>query len=98
MVGIRAHHITHITFVTASGQSDREQAPDDQNIFPCWLAQTSETPHRMTLYLKLHTALTDEQGYHLQVEVFKEKWLRLKDQPLPWHVSLDALRLFLITG
>ncbi|MBW4490568.1 MAG: molybdate ABC transporter permease subunit [Trichocoleus desertorum ATA4-8-CV12] len=95
MVGIRAHHIT---FMTAPGQSDREQATNDQNIFPCWLAQTSETPHRMTLYLKLHAAPTDEQDYHLQAEVFKEKWLWLKDQPLPWHVSLDALQLFLMTG
>lgn len=95
LVGIRAHHIK---LMTAVGQSDRERATDDQNIFPCWLAQTSETPHRMTLYLKLHTAPTDEQDYHLQAEVFKEKWLQLKDQPFPWHVSLDALRLFLMTG
>nr|WP_290228338.1 molybdate ABC transporter permease subunit [Trichocoleus desertorum] len=95
MVGIRAHHIR---LMTALGEGDRKQVTDNQNIFPCWLAQTSETPHRMTLYLKLHTVPTDEQDYHLQAEVFKEKWLQLKDQPLPWHISLDPLRLFLMTG
>ena len=95
MVGIRAHHIT---FTTASEQGDRKNAVDSRNIFPCWLAQTSETPHRMTLYLKLHAAPTDEQDYQMQAEVFKEKWLLLKDQPLPWHICLDPLRLFLMTG
>ncbi|HEY9747748.1 MAG TPA: sulfate/molybdate ABC transporter ATP-binding protein, partial [Allocoleopsis sp.] len=94
MVGIRAHHLT---FMNNLEQGDREPTANDQNIFPCWLAQTSETPHRMTLYLKLHTAPMDDQDYHLQAEVFKEKWLLLKEQPLPWHVSLDPLRLFLMT-
>jgi molybdate transport system permease protein len=95
MVGIRAHHIA---FTTALEQSDRESAFDSTNIFPCWLVQTSETPHRMTLYLKLHKIPADAQDYQLQAEVFKEKWLWLKEQPLPWHICLDPLRLFLMTG
>ena len=40
-VGIRAHQLI---FTNDS----------KENTFPCWLVQTSETPHRMTLYLKLH--------------------------------------------
>ncbi|HEY9822683.1 MAG TPA: molybdate ABC transporter permease subunit, partial [Candidatus Sericytochromatia bacterium] len=67
-VGIRAHQLIFT------------KEPNQENTFPCWLVQTSETPHRMTLYLKLHSSPTTPQDYHLQAEVFKEKWAVLKDQ------------------
>ena len=86
-IGIRAHQINLQTYPQASS------AP---NTFPCWLATTSETPHGMTLYLKLHRPPTNERDYHLQAEVLKDKWSSLKDQPLPWTVYLDPLRLILL--
>ncbi len=67
-----------------------------ENTFPCWVVQTSETPHRMTIYLKLHKPPTQLNDYHLQAEVFKEKWAVLKDRPFPWLVYLDPVRLFLM--
>ncbi|MGB7251145.1 MAG: molybdate ABC transporter permease subunit [Phormidesmis sp.] len=85
-VGIRAHQITFLA----------PDAPPMPNTFEGWLAATSETPHRMTLYLKLHTFPASEHDYHLQAEIFKEKWILLKDQPLPWKVYLDPLRLVLL--
>lgn len=66
------------------------------NIFPCWLAQISETPHRVTLYLKLHSSPNHSHDYHLQAEVFKEKWNMLKELSFPWHIQLDSLRLMLL--
>jgi molybdate transport system permease protein len=83
-VGIRAHQLTFTS------------EPNQENTFPCWLATTLETPHRMTLYLKLHSSPASVQDYHLQAEVFKEKWQMLKDRPFPWHVRLDPLRLILM--
>ncbi|MBW4595181.1 MAG: molybdate ABC transporter permease subunit [Brasilonema angustatum HA4187-MV1] len=83
-VGIRAHQI----IIT--------DKPNQENTFPCWLVRTSETPHRMTLFLKLHHPSTNNNDYHLQAEVFKEKWATLKDQPMPWYVRLDPLRLILM--
>ncbi|MBU7583779.1 MAG: molybdate ABC transporter permease subunit [Nostoc sp. TH1S01] len=83
-VGIRAHQLIF--------SHDGSQV----NTFPCWLARTSETPHRMTLFLKLHTAPNNPQDYHLQAEVFKEKWANIKDQPYPWYVRLDPIRLMLM--
>src|ERR671932_2247527 len=83
-VGIRAHQLTFTN------------DPNQENTFPCWLVQTSETPHRMTLYLKLNSSPSSPQDYHLQAEVFKEKWESFKDQPFPWHVRLDPLRLMLM--
>lgn len=89
-IGIRAHQIKFFL----RGQISTAEPPP--NTFPCWLAATSETPHRMTLYLKLHTPSTHEKDYHLQAEVFKEKWNQLKDQPFPWRVQLDPMRLILL--
>lgn len=88
-LGIRAHHLR---FMSPSAAIESEP-----NTFPCWLAKVSETPHRMTLYLKLYSVANHEQDYHLRGEVFQEKWHLLKDQPFPWHVCLDPRKLILMT-
>jgi molybdate transport system permease protein len=54
----------------------------------CWPIGASETPFRITLYLKLHTAPAANDHADFQAEVFKEKYQRFKDAPLPWHVRL----------
>ncbi|MEL6160877.1 MAG: molybdate ABC transporter permease subunit [Cyanobacteria bacterium J06554_11] len=87
-IGIRAHHIRFIRC--------GENAASLPNVFPCWLASATETPHRMTLYLKLHHSPAHGHDYHLQAEVFKDKWSWLKDQPFPWQVHLDPWRLLLL--
>jgi len=84
-VGIRAHQVN---LMPSTGLS---------NCFPGWLAATSETPHRMTLYLKLHHPPSSPEDYHLQVEVFKDKWAILQTNPLPWTVHLDPDRLVLLS-
>lgn len=76
-VGIRAHHIR---FAASSGETN------SPNSFPCWLVRTSEAPFRVTVYLRLHSP--DAGDHHLQAEITKENWLRLKDQPQPWRVIL----------
>jgi molybdate transport system permease protein len=83
-VGIRAHHVT---FVESLGP---------ENVFPCWLNKTNETPFNMTLYLSLGSP-DAANSYHLQAEVFKEQWMMMKDRPFPWLVHLDPDRLFLTT-
>jgi molybdate ABC transporter permease protein len=83
-VGIRAHQISFVS------------ACDRENTFACWIASTVETPHRVTLYLKLHSPARDSQDYHLQAEVFKEKWRAIKDNPFPWYVHLEPIRLILM--
>jgi molybdate transport system permease protein len=86
-VGIRAHHISFFT-----------TADDQPNTFPAWVVWISETPHRMTIYLKLGTPPVNADDYHLQAEVFKEKWDQLKDRPMPWLVHLNPARLHLLQG
>ncbi|MGL5064962.1 MAG: molybdate ABC transporter permease subunit, partial [Microcoleus sp.] len=83
-IGIRAHQISITT------------DPDLNNTYPCWLAATSETPHRMTLFLKFNSVPLSLQDYHVQAEVFKEKWNTIKDRPFPWYVQLNPDRLILM--
>ncbi|MGA8073580.1 MAG: sulfate/molybdate ABC transporter ATP-binding protein [Candidatus Acidiferrales bacterium] len=89
-VGIRAHQIDFL--------ESHNAGPNDaaENVFPCWPISTSETPFRITLYLKLHTAPAANDHTDLQAEVFKEKFQRFKDAPLPWHVRLapESLIIF----
>jgi molybdate transport system permease protein len=87
-VGIRAHHI-------GFGEPSKINL-QDENTFPCWLARSSETPFRITLYLRLHRPPVDSGGFDLQAEVFKEKWEGFRERPLPWHVRLPPDSLFLL--
>jgi molybdate ABC transporter permease protein len=84
-IGIRAHQVSVIP-------SDANQT----NTYPCWLASTSETPHRMTLFFKFNASPQDSQDYHVQAEILKERWQVIKDDPFPWNVRLDPLRLILM--
>ena len=83
-VGVRAHQLIF--------PNTNEQV----NTFPCWLATISETQHRMTLYLKLNQPANHPEDYHLQAEVFKDKWADLKDRPFPWKIQLNPLRIMLL--
>ena len=83
-VGIRAHQLSFVS------------GCDRENTFACWIASTVETPHRVTLYLKLHSPPHDSQDYQLQAEVFKEKWRAMKDKPFPWYVHFEPIRLILM--
>lgn len=85
-VGIRAHHLDFVESSNASAGGE--------NSFPCWLVRSSETPFRITLYLRLHQP-SGGAGYHLQAEVFKEKWERFRARPFPWRVRLSADSLVL---
>ncbi|MBE9157632.1 molybdate ABC transporter permease subunit [Nodosilinea sp. LEGE 06152] len=85
-VGIRAHRLTFLEQLTPP------------NTFPGWIAWTSETPHRISLYLKLGSPPADLDDYHLQAEVFKDTWAELKNRPLPWFVHLNPAQLLLLEG
>jgi len=83
-VGIRAHRLTF------------PKQPTQPNTFPGWIAWISETPHRLSLYFKLGSPPADTDDYHLQAEVFKDKWAELKERPFPWFVHLDPSQLILL--
>ncbi len=85
-IGIRAHHID---FLETAGE-----AVGEPNIFPCWIVRTSETPFRITIFLSLDPRHGEAGEAHLQAEMFKEKWERFRNRPLPWRVRLAPDSLF----
>ncbi len=85
-VGMRSHQIAF------------QPEANEENTFPCWLVSTSEAPHEMTLYLRLHAAPRAGDAAHLQADVAKEAWRALSTQPQPWRVRLDPARLLLLEG
>ncbi|MEI6064638.1 MAG: molybdate ABC transporter permease subunit [Pseudanabaena sp. ELA748] len=89
-IGIRAYRITFLE------STDNNISQNSENVIPCWLVRTTETPHRITLYLKLNAPPSHDWEYHLQAEVFKEKWEILNQYPQPWRVYLDPDQLFLV--
>jgi molybdate transport system permease protein len=50
----------------------------------------------MTVFLKLNSVGNHPHDYHLQGEIYKEKWVNIQDQPFPWYVHLDPLQLLLM--
>jgi molybdate transport system ATP-binding protein/molybdate transport system permease protein len=89
-VGIRANHLNFLENSNTGGS--------EENVFPCRLVNSSETPFRMTLFLRLEAGPGDAGTAHLQAEVYKEKWDRLKNQPFPWHIRLSPDSLFLLAA
>ena len=87
-IGIRAHHIDFVESAGGAGELE--------NSFPCWVARTSESPFRITLFLSLDAGHGSAGRYQLQAEVFKEKWMRFRGRPFPWQVRLAAELLFLM--
>lgn len=85
-VGVRSHQIAIET--DAAGD----------NTFPGWLMGTSEAPHEMTLYLRLHAPAQGTEPAHVQVDLPKDAWRALRERPQPWPVRLAPVRLLLLEG
>ena len=86
--------LTHVGY--RSHQMAFQKPAETVNTFPCWLVSTSEAPHEMTLYLRLHAAPLPGQGPHLQADVAKDVWRDLSKQPVPWRITLDPARVLLL--
>ena len=87
-VGIRAHMIDFLESLGANAARD--------NVFLCRVVRSSETPFRITLFLRLQQPADNSDEPHLQAEVFKEKWERFRERPFPWHVRLSPDSLMLL--
>jgi len=84
--GIRSHQIAF------------NSAAAGENCFACWLVATSEAPHEMTLYLRLHAQPEAGDPPHLQADVPKDLWHTLCTEAQPWQLRLDPVRLLLLEG
>jgi molybdate ABC transporter permease protein len=83
-IGYRSHQIRFVDNGTG------------ENVFPCWLVSTSEAPHEMTLYLRLHASAGPGDAAQLQADVPKDQWRALSAQPQPWNIYLVPERLLML--
>jgi molybdate transport system permease protein len=82
--GIRAHQIAFTNNI------------NQINTFPCWIANIIETPHRLTIYLKLNRPSSHDKDYHVQAEIFKERWHEIEHRTSPLYIRLNPKRLLLM--
>ncbi len=83
-IGYRSHHFRF------------QEKAIGVNTFPCWLVETSEAPHEMTLYLHLHKSPAAGEAHHLQADISKEEWRALSLEPQPWKIQIDPARILLL--
>ena len=83
-IGIRANHI-------------RMAAEPGNNVFELWPVFTSEAPYRITIYLSTVQQPAWSKDFQLQWEMSKDRWMDLKDRPLPWKVYLAPEKLICIS-
>ena len=57
----------------------------------------TETQHRVSLYIKLHSAPQSPHDYHLQAEIYRDKWNSLRERPFPWTITLEPESLITMT-
>jgi molybdate transport system permease protein len=83
-IGYRSHHF-HF-----------QKNAHGANTFMCWLVETSEAPHEMTLYLHLHRPPHAGEMHHLQADISKEMWRKLSAEPQPWKIQIDPASILLL--
>ena len=70
---------------------------DKQNIntFPVWLATSTQIPHQVTLYLKLHSSPINSDDYNLLAEISQSQWQQLQQQTLPWYIQIPPSQIII---
>ena len=89
-LGYRSHHFRFQS--EASGE----------NIFSCWLVETSESAHEMTLYLCLHEPPqqnnSEGRSIHIQADLPKAQWRTLAPQPQPWKIQFVPEQILVLAA
>ena len=84
-IGIRAHHVD---FLDSSGSWTQRKM--------LFSAGSFELRKRRFASHYFSACAAEADTYHLQAEVYKEKWRRFRDLPFPWRVQLAPESLFLM--
>jgi ABC-type sulfate/molybdate transport systems ATPase subunit len=82
--GIRANHLR---------MSDETYG---DNIIPCRVTGTSESPFRMQLFLLPEGASLSDERAVMQWDIPKEKWEQIRHKPQPWGMFADPAKIFVM--
>ena len=69
------------------------EVPHGSDTFPVWLTTFVHLPHRVTLYLKLHSSPNSQEDYSLVAEVSWVRWQKLQQSSLPWYIRLPPSKI-----
>ena len=72
------------------------EAKGEINTFAVWLTTYDLLPHRVTLYLKLHSSPKGLEDYNLSAEVSLNRWQQLQQHPLPWYIQLPPSKIIVL--
>lgn len=72
------------------------QTKGEINTFPVWLTTFSFLPHRVTLYLKLHSSANSLEDYSLTAEVSLDRWQQLQQYSLPWYIQIPPSKIIVL--
>lgn len=70
---------------------------DDENVFYAWVADISEAPFRVTLYLKIGEPSLGIEDYHVRCEISREKWEEIKELPQPIKICLPKDKILFLS-
>lgn len=82
--GIRANHIL---------LADEKH---QENLFSAWIAERSEAPFRITLYLKLNQPAEHPGDFDVQWEISRDAWHTVRELPQPLTVSFPARHMMFL--
>ena len=72
------------------------QDKQNKNTFPVWLTTCDRLPHRVSLYLKLHSSPNNLEDYSLLAKVNLELWQQLQQHPFPWYIQLSPSKIIIL--
>jgi len=81
-IGIRANHIRQAT------------GSEPCNRFEAYIADHSEAPFRISLFLKIGGPPAGKEDYHIQWEISRDEWNRVCGMAQPLELYLDPKRVF----
>lgn len=81
-IGIRSNNIR----LAGDGAQD--------NCFPVWIADESEAPFRVNLYLKIGAEPLNLSDYHIQWEMSREERAALRTMAQPYRLHIDPQNVF----
>jgi len=81
-IGIRANYLS------------MNGSENNRNTVLCNVIGTSESPFRITVFLRPVALSHDKEIPPLQWDISKEKWNTVKDIPCPWKMYIDPSKMF----
>jgi|SRR5665648_29322 len=69
-----------------------------ENVFPAWITDQSELPFSTILYIRIGSSSAGPEDYHLEWEMTKEKYNKIKQKKMPINIFLPPEKILFISN